>query len=332
MVRILPGGRTCRDRVNRRFTLVELLVVVVIIAILSSMLLPVLAQARRKAYIVACGGNQKQLYTASAIYSSDFDSRLPPVFASAGGYEGYGYGAWAVPTYLYPNNHINQPSTTVFVKDYVGGHVEDMGRGNTILRCPGKTTGMNAVGQSYAIGPDGKGYLYSTYAYYYMGFYTEKHLTFDAASKPFHSVYPHRFETMQAVADAYKRRFAVFGDNIGISNDNSYVTGSNHGTDEVGCEGGNLVFSDGSLEWFPFHYKGTDLLTNQASGWYLADKCWFVDQSQGRRWFPPDTVIMGSDFNGGACTTYVGYQAGNRISGKQYNPSTGELLGGPQPW
>jgi len=61
----------------RAFTLVELLVVIGIIALLISVLMPAITQARRQAGLVACASNLRQLQVSLLSYASENRGYLP---------------------------------------------------------------------------------------------------------------------------------------------------------------------------------------------------------------------------------------------------------------
>jgi len=63
---------------NAGFTLVELLVVISIIAVLTAILIPVLAKARESGRTATCISNQRQIAAALSMWAQDNDEMLPP--------------------------------------------------------------------------------------------------------------------------------------------------------------------------------------------------------------------------------------------------------------
>ncbi|KAA0219742.1 MAG: prepilin-type N-terminal cleavage/methylation domain-containing protein [Phycisphaerae bacterium] len=91
------------------FTLIELLVVIAIIALLISILLPSLQNARNQAKRTKCGAHLRDISLASRTYASEDD------------------GAWAIP--IHGRQYEQNPQTPTFIGAYEWGGKSGIGRG-----------------------------------------------------------------------------------------------------------------------------------------------------------------------------------------------------------
>lgn len=117
------------------FTLIELLVVVSIIAVLASLLLPAISQARSMSQRTACSSNMRQIGMGLLAYADTWEDALPPSRRRLPGSTEITWDHHNVTQELYQMQNANTLSYRA---------PDGMRYARGVFRCP--STGLNAMG------------------------------------------------------------------------------------------------------------------------------------------------------------------------------------------
>lgn len=267
----------------RAFTLIELLVVIAIIALLISILLPALREAREQGKLAKCLGNYRNLMTATVLYLNEHKENFPFILTRGGNW--IGICSWAYGGKTSSDHWKTDHSGVFFIRGkdrpfnryLLGGAFEaDLVNGDEIIRrteipalqCPADRT-SNARRWTTGGDPRSISSYDDTGASYHYNLHALTDIEYEGDRDPWwgRGPWPLRGRTlMREVLTKHASRFTMFlEDPMGWALENRTIEMGNHG--RYGWNA--LGFLDGHAA-----YLQTDTRSNCGPGWAAINPSW----------------------------------------------------------